>query len=256
LILLEIKLVYKENIHTFGLIKLIIMVSERLGQYLDKKGISFYAFENNLEAGRGSISKAVKEGKSIGSTMLENILRKYTDLNPTWLLTGEGQMLLTDDEPVANATMDTYRLKTDHDVESQQIPLYDIEAVAGLVPLFKDSKAQEPLDHISIPHLPKCDGAVYVTGDSMYPLLKSGDIVLYKQVNDVQNEIFWGEMYLLSIDMGGEEYVTVKYIQKSEQNGYVRLVSQNKHHQDKDVQMSKIRALALVKASIRINSMN
>ncbi len=125
-----------------------------------------------------------------------------------------------------------------------------------MVPLFQDSKSQDPIDHISIPHLPKCDGAVYVTGDSMYPLLKSGDIVLYKEIHDVANEIFWGEMYLLGIDMSGEEYVTVKYIQKSEIQGCVRLVSQNKHHQDKDVEISKIKALALVKASIRINSMN
>lgn len=232
------------------------MVSERLGQYLDKKNISFYAFENSINAGRGSISKAVKEGKSIGSNMLENILSLYNDLNPTWLLTGEGEMFTSNTEVLINKSIDAFRLKTDNDLDHQQIPLYNIEAVAGLVPLFQDSKAQEPIDHISIPHLPKCDGAVYVTGDSMYPLLKSGDIVLYKEVHDIKNEIFWGEMYLLGIDMAGEEYVTVKYIQKSEQPGYVRLVSQNKHHQDKDVAMDKITALALVKASIRINSMN
>lgn len=232
------------------------MVSERLGQYMERKNISFYAFENSLGTGRGSISKAVKEGKSIGSNILENILSMYSDLNPAWLLTGQGDMFLSDEGLLENKNIETFRLKTDTSVEHQQIPLYDIEAVAGLVPLFKDSKSQEPLDHISIPHLPKCDGAVYITGDSMYPLLKSGDIVLYKEVNDIQNEIFWGEMYLLSIDMGDEEYVTVKYIQKSEVAGSVRLVSQNKHHQDKDVQITKIRAMALVKASIRINSMN
>ncbi len=232
------------------------MVSERVGQYIEKKGISYYAFENSLGASRGSISKAVKEGKSIGSNVLENIMATYPDLNPVWLLTGVGEMFVTNEEIVTNKSIETFRLKTDRNVESQQIPLYDIEAVAGLVPLFQDTNAQKPIDHISIPHLPKCDGAVYITGDSMYPLLKSGDIVLYKEVNDIKNEIFWGEMYLLSIDMSDEEYVTVKYIQKSEQPGYVKLVSQNKHHQDKDVEVSRIKALALVKASIRINSMN
>lgn len=232
------------------------MVSERVGQYMAKKGISYYAFENSIGASRGSISKAVKEGKSIGSQVLENILSIYTDLNPAWLLTGQGNVFLDNEEILNNKKIETYRLKSDNFVENQQIPLYDIEAIAGLVPLFQDSKSQDPIDHISIPHLPKCDGAVYVTGDSMYPLLKSGDIVLYKEIHDVANEIFWGEMYLLGIDMSGEEYVTVKYIQKSEIPGCVRLVSQNKHHQDKDVELSKIKALALVKASIRINAMN
>ena len=87
----------------------------------------------------------------------------------------------------------------------------------------------------------------------MYPLLKSGDIVLYKQLKDI-GDIFWGDMYLLSIDIDGEEYITVKYIQKSEREGYVKLVSQNPHHADKEVAVDCIRALALVKASIRMNS--
>ena len=111
----------------------------------------------------------------------------------------------------------------------------------------------KPIDFIHIPNLPKCDGAIYVVGDSMYPLLKSGDIVLYKQLNDL-NDIFWGDMYLLSIDIDGEEYITVKYVQKSANDGFVKLVSQNPHHADKDVAMSRIRAIALVKASIRMNS--
>ena len=230
------------------------MVSERVGEYIEKKGISYYAFENSLGASRGSISKAVKEGKSIGSNVLENIINRYPDMNPKWLLTGKGDMFTTE-EPSEARAIQTFRLKTDRSLESQQIPLYDIEAFAGLVPLFQNAKSKDPIDHISIPRLPKCDGAVYVTGDSMYPLLKSGDIVLYKEVRDIENEIFWGEMYLLSIETGEEEYITVKYIQKSERDGYVRLVSQNQHHQDKDVELAKIKALALIKASIRINAM-
>lgn len=232
------------------------MVSERVGQYIEKKGISYYAFENSLGASRGSISKAVKEGKSIGSNVLETIMSIYTDINPNWLLTGQGKMFLENDNFLENRQLATFQLKTDYSLENQQIPLYDIEAVAGLVPLFNDANVKQPIDYISIPRLPKCDGAVYITGDSMYPLLKSGDIVLYKEVQDKKNEIFWGEMYLLSIDMSGEEYITVKYIQKSELNGFVKLVSQNKHHQDKDVEFEKIKALALIKACIRVNSMN
>jgi len=229
------------------------MVSQRVGEYLEARNISYYAFENSLGASRGSISKAVKDGKSIGSSVLEKILNLYPDINPTWLLTGKGEMLLSASQ--RNPGIQTYRLKTDVAVESQQIPLYELEAFAGIVPLFGNNKTMQPVDYISIPHLPKCDGALYVSGDSMYPLLNSGDIVMYKIVNDIQTGIFWGEMYLLGIDMGGEEYITIKYIHKSDTEGTIRLVSENPQHQDKEVALNNIRALALVKASIRINAM-
>lgn len=163
-----------------------------------------------------------------------------------------------DDKGLSSETTAVYRLRTDRiQPEKQQIPLYDIEAVAGLVPLFHDAKENKIIDHITIPHLPKCDGAVKVTGDSMYPLLKSGDIIMYKQIHDIANDIFWGEMYLLSVSTDDEEYITVKYIQRSEKGeDWVKLVSQNQHHQDRHIARSRIKALALVKASIRINSMS
>ena len=77
--------------------------------------------------------------------------------------------------------------------------------------------------------------------------------MLYKQLNDVR-DVFWGDMYLLSIDIDGEEYITVKYVQKSDMEGYVRLVSQNQHHADKEVAIERIRAIALIKASIRMHT--
>ena len=169
------------------------------------------------------------------------------NVNPDWLETGKGNMF--------NAEPDytTFKLRSDSSLPMQSVPLYSIEGTAGLVPLFTDQEANKPINFIHIPNLPKCDGAIYIVGDSMYPLLKSGDIVLYKQLQNL-DDIFWGDMYLLSIDLDGEEYITVKYIQKSEREGYVKLVSQNPHHADKDIEMSRIRAIAIVKASIRMNS--
>lgn len=149
-----------------------------------------------------------------------------------------------------------YKLRTDNNIDHQQIPLFNLEATAGLVALFKGQDDIVPIDYISIPNLPKSDGAVFVTGDSMYPLLKSGDIVIYKKIQDFQNNIFWGEMYLVSIDLEDDEYVSVKYVQKSQLgDDYITLVSQNQHHAPKDIHLSKVKAMGLVKASVRINAM-
>ena len=200
-----------------------------------------------LGVGKSALSM-IETGKSALSERNKNILVQEFNVNPEWLESGRGKMF--------NAPKESFRMfrrGTDSSVPLQSVPLYNIEGTAGLVPLFVDQESQHPIDYIHIPNLPKCDGAIYVVGDSMYPLLKSGDIVLYKQLHDIE-DIFWGDMYLLSIDIDGEEYITVKYIQKSDVEGCVKLVSQNPHHADKDVKVSQIRALAFVKASIRMNS--
>lgn len=240
---------------------------ERLFQYFDYKNIKPTRFEKDFGLSNGYLAIQLKRKADVGSSILELVVNNCRDLNVEWLLTGKGMMISEnktgshveiikpEDDPKQIQIKNEFSLRTDSRKELQSIPLYNLEAAAGLVPLFNDASKQVPLDYISIPDLPKCDGAIYVVGDSMYPLLKSGDIVLYKQVHDITNGIFYGEMYLLSLDMSGEEYIVVKYIQKSDLPDHVKLVSYNTHHSEKDVLISSIRALAFVKASIRINSM-
>lgn len=224
-------------------IKGLEIVADESGNF-KTKGIEKLTIENEGEKTKSNTNLTISNGK-------KNV--NESGINEKYNKTYQSPEVKTD--IVEHSEVRTFRLKTDHSEALQQIPLYDMEAVAGLVPLFNDTIKQVPIGDIQIPNLPKCDGAIYITGDSMYPLLKSGDIVLYKRVRDIKNCLFWGEMYLISIDMDGEEYVTVKYVQKSDQPDHVRLVSHNQHHDDKDVPVSKIRALAFIKASIRINSM-
>lgn len=144
--------------------------------------------------------------------------------------------------------------RTDRELDLQRVPLYELEATAGLVGLFLDASSQIPVSYLSIPNLPRCDGAVYVRGDSMYPLLKSGDIVLYKQIADF-NYLVWGEMYLMSYNIEGEEYIAVKFINKIEgDREHILLVSHNPHHAPAEIPISSIRALAMIKASVRYNT--
>lgn len=156
---------------------------------------------------------------------------------------------------IADVAVDkVFKLRTDRLVERQQIPIYDMEAVAGLVPLFANQYSQSIIEVMETTLIPKCDGGLRIVGDSMYPLLKSGDIVFYKQIHDIINNIVWGEMYLVSFDVDGDEYVSVKYLQRSELPDHITLVSYNEHHKPMDIHISRIRALAFIKASLRLNS--
>lgn len=224
-------------------------IKERVLYFAKNQGISIEPFLENIGMTYGSFKGKAKEG-SLNSTAIEEIYTKHPNINLEWLLTGNGEMLKD------GGQTQVFKLRNDRTVKNQQIPLYDIEASAGLVQLFQDSNSVTPIDTISIPNLPKCDGALYIVGDSMYPLLKSGDIVMYKQVHDLPNDFFWGEMYLVHIDMDGDTYTTVKYIQRSDVGpDYIKLVSYNQHHSPKDIHLSRIRVAALVKASVRVNSM-
>lgn len=231
------------------------MVAQRLSEYIENKGISLYAFENTLAVSRGSISKAIKENKSIGSNVLENILSKFLDINPVWLMTGKGDMTFQNPTEEVVRPDQTFILKSDSKREIQRIPLYDTQAAASILPTFNGK--QNIIDYITIPNMPACDGALPITGDSMYPLLRSGDIVMYKVVKDLSDGIYWGEMYLVYLNDNGDDMTLVKYVQKSDKGeDYIKLVSQNQHHAPKDVKLKKVKAMALVKASIRINSMS
>lgn len=222
-------------------------MGERLKLIRKALGLTQEQLAQRLGVGKTALSM-IETGRSRLSTRNKNILIQELNANPEWLDTGKGDMFN------ANPSLaSTFRVHGEHAMPLQSIPLYSIEGTAGLVPLFEQKEEHIPVNYIHIPNMPKCDGAIYVAGDSMYPLLKSGDIVLYKQLHDL-NDIFWGNMYLLSLDIDGEEFITIKYLQRSDKDGYIRLVSENHYHGEKDIEVSRIRAIALVKASVRINT--
>lgn len=143
--------------------------------------------------------------------------------------------------------------KPDKRLGLNQIPLYRLSA-SGLSGLYHH---QEPaIDYLYLPFLPPCDGAVYVNGDHMAPALKSGDIVVFQHIQDLVNGIFFGEMYLVSFYIGKQEFTTVKTIHESALgDAYISLHSLSPQYGIKDIPLRDIKALAWIKASIRINSM-
>ncbi|WP_185114105.1 MULTISPECIES: S24 family peptidase [unclassified Chryseobacterium] len=192
--------------------------------------------------------------KSRNSIDYSVISTKCVEIDANWLLTGKGNMLKN-----ANLYAIEERFHHSKSMESDisygnTVPLYDLEATAGVFEVFTKNPQSVPIDHITIPNLPKCDGALYIRGDSMYPLLKSGDIVAYKTIQDKYN-IIWGEMYLIYLEHNGDEYFFCKFLKKSSREGYIELISHNQHHQSTEFPVESIKALALVKASVRFNTL-
>jgi phage repressor protein C with HTH and peptisase S24 domain len=240
-----------------------------MSEIIDKKLIlnkikDRYAFTSDTEFAKflGVRPQTLSNWQTRNSFDIDILYTKCVNINPEFLLSGKGSVLKQEEKAkmfdmVEESLIKSYRQKTDRVEEKQRIPLYDVQASASIVSLFRDSAHEKPIDHISIPNLPKCDGAIYVSGDSMYPLLKSGDIIMYKKLEPHVNNMFWGEMYLVTlVNDEGDEFVLVKWLHKSDLGkDHVKLVSENRHHQPKDFHLSNIKGLALIKASVRINSM-
>lgn len=65
-------------------------ITERIKMYTEYKGITVNKFEVSSGIARGSL-RYIKQ--SIGSEKLSGIIKAFPDLNISWLITGEGEML-------------------------------------------------------------------------------------------------------------------------------------------------------------------
>ena len=151
-------------------------ISERISKLIEALGIKPNAFALALGYNRSQTIYDIVKGKSAPSFDFFNKLAmsEYSEiLNMDWVLTGRGEILLskTPEKPykenvgkfvgenvgfpklrkshtnfeknVADVVVDkVFKLRTDRLIDRQQIPIYDMEAVAGLVPLFADQYSQ------------------------------------------------------------------------------------------------------------------
>ncbi|QNK63132.1 transcriptional regulator [Pedobacter sp. PAMC26386] len=170
-----------------------------------------------------------------------------------WLFNDSGEMKKSSENGSISLSNRSLPSTTNQPVNGA-VPLYEMNTSINSLNFF--DQQQSIIDYINIPKLPKSDGAMYILGDGMYPLLKSGDIAIYKKITNLKEGIYYGEMYLLSINIDGDHATIVRYVQQSEKGEeYIKLVSYNTSYAAKDIQIQHVKAMALIKASIRINTM-
>lgn len=203
-------------------------IIQHIAQIANNENISIGNIERAIEACKGVLSRAIANHTDIQAKWIFNIVENYPKYSCDWLIIGKGQML----KQSSNSFQPnhTFTLQADRIVDIQDIPLYDMRATAGLMAIFNENNIC-PGDYLRIPNIHLVDGAIYVRGESMIPLLKGGDIIIYKKLELTLDSILWGQIYLLSFIAGGDTFTVVKYIQKSDQPGYIRLDSQNEHFQ-------------------------
>lgn len=237
-------------------------ILERLKEYIDFKGISIAAFEKSIGMSNASFSKQLKNKGAIGTDKLENILNTYPDISPTWLITGEGNMLKQASIP---KTMDSANplITTNKNSEKAAktfaeatkttpgaIPLVSEQAVGGFAGTDFSIKEHDVLAYYVIPKFQflGVDFMIEVVGDSMIPKLYPGDIIACSIINH-SRYIEWNKCHLIAtIDRG----LIVKRIMPCSDTEYLTAVSDNKEYPPFDIPKDEITGMARIVGCIHL----
>ena len=189
-------------------------IAEKLSNFFIEKGLNQKEVALQLGTTSAYVNAIVNGRKTIGkkqATKLENLF----GLSASWLLTGEGEMLTASNEENEPQPKISY---------TKGQPYYDVDFMAGFDVMVND---QTTLPKYNIDFAPyNHDGVLWcnVTGNSMQPLISSGDIIAIKRMLEWKDFILYGEVYgVVTNDLR-----TIKIVTKSSKGDeYVRLVPAN-----------------------------
>ncbi|WP_288767876.1 S24 family peptidase [uncultured Prevotella sp.] len=141
-------------------------------------------FANIVGVSEGNVRGYIK-GVVPKQDFLEKVVRNC-EVNPQWLLTGEGSMLKGNDLPA----------KVSYD-PAVGTPYYDVDFIGGFSEIFS-SQTKVPACNVLVPGFEKTSLWCNVTGHSMEPKINHGDIIALHEctINDIQ----FGEIYAVVLD--------------------------------------------------------
>ena len=225
------------------------MIVRRIKQFIDAKGISIASFERSIGMSNASFGKSYKNGGAIGSDKIENILSVYPDINPSWLLTGSGKMLKSEEAAATdNKKKKEKGVVPEANCKCEGAPYYNVDFIGGFDLVLND-QSRNPDYYINFPPYNK-EGVVWcnITGHSMEPELNNGDFIAMKEMYSPIEYLPAGEIYGIITD----DYRTIKRIRMSEREGFVRLIPTNKspEYAEQEIPVDMIRKVYAVLGSI------
>lgn len=185
----------------------------RFKEVRDFMGFSQQEFADKLEEKRHKIAD-IETGKQKVPIELAEKLEDIFHINPWWLLTGKGQMLLKENNLVIsndnNYNIDLLSVRAG---AGEGIYNYVIETVDTLS--LDKSFFRTPINTSKVK-------GIQVDGDSMEPTLRDGDYVL------IDENITFGVNGIYAIQLGGQ--ILIKRLQ-FKMDGTVLIISDNSKYQ-------------------------
>jgi len=220
---------------------------EKIIKYLDYKGIS----KNKFYLKTGLSVGFLDSGSSLGVDKLRIITDNYHDLNPMWILSDKGEMILKSYNTSTEKITEVSEPEPEEYSKEPGYPLLPIEAFGGdgdnTVLGIETSKIQE---RYVIPLFEglKIDFMIAVRGSSMYPKYNSGDVVACRIIKDLLY-VQWNKTYVIDTFTQG---TLLKRLKKSIIDDHVVCKSDNKDYEEFELPKTDIRNIAMVVGVIRL----
>ncbi|MCQ2208569.1 MAG: hypothetical protein MJZ02_10175 [Paludibacteraceae bacterium] len=206
---------------------------ERIKSYISYKKLSVRKFEQALGMSNGTIHNAVVKGSSISSQWLTKMTETYPDLNPIWLVTGNGEMLNTT-ASAESATM--------------KVPYYDVDFSGGFSEFYND-QTQNATNYIECNSLKGVDYWCNLKGHSMEPTIMDGERIALQELPANGTIPCFGAIYAI---VTADGLRTVKRVEKSKKKDHFLLIPDNKEYASQDVEISTITHVFRVVAHLGI----
>lgn len=225
-------------------------ILSRIQEISTCEGITIGALERKIGASKGVLSRAINNGTDIQSKWLQIIVDNYPRYSTRWLLTGQGEMMA---EVTQDCEMPLCRavpaVKGSADGQ-RPIPLVTEQAAAGFGNEAFAIHQDDVKDYYVIPkfRFANVDFMIEVSGLSMYPHFKSGDIIACSILHDAKF-IQWNRCHVIATR---EQGILVKRIMPGKQDGSFLIVSDNKDYPPFDLPQTEITGIALVIGSISL----
>ena len=212
--------------------------SEIINKLLSYYNLNGKSFSEKIGLERPQAIYDIQNGKTknISENMANKIISVFSDINRAWLITGEGEMLKS--ESVAT--------RTDG---KDEIPFYDINVTASFTESFNDIR-EEVQYFISYPPLNDCTAAFPVYGESMEPDFFAGEIILVKEITNVDS-MLWGEPYLIITNANCDNLRTIKNVYLSQdRTKFILRASNPRYAGDTIIDRNDVLKIFIVKGKV------
>lgn len=221
-------------------------ISERVKELWHDSGLNMTAFATKLTIDRSNLNKKVHGEQKITKRDIDKFC-KTLNVSYDWLVNGNGEKYLTEKE---SAMLEALQNKTVYNNKQCGVPYYDIDFCLGLREMYQDTP-EVPVQLIDIPGYSKADFWCKTTGDSMCPIINSGDIIAMKEVKDWQSFLLMNEAYGI---VTSNEQRMVKVIRPGSDTDHFILHSYNSEYPDQEIDKNMVLRIYKVIGAISIRA--